>query len=53
MLFVCGGFYDSHKPVVEPLAKPIFMLTNHTRTRQAEVATLLGALARGISSLRR
>ena len=52
MLFVCGGFYDGHKPVVEPLAKPVFMLTDHT-TRQAEVATLLGALDRGISSLRR
>ena len=53
MLVICGGFYDGHKPVVEPLSQPIFMLTNHTRTRQGEVARLLGALARGISSLRR
>ena len=53
MLFVCGGFHDSHKPVIEPLAKPVFMLNDHTRTRQAEVATLLWALVRGISSLRR
>ena len=53
MLIVCGGFYDGYKPVVEPLARPVFMLTDHTRTRQGEVARLLGALVRGISYLRR
>ena len=53
MLFVCGGFFDGHKPVVEPLGQPVFMLADHTRTRQGEVARLLGALVRGISSLRR
>ena len=53
MLVICGGFCDGHKPVVEPLGQPVFMLTDHTRTRQAEVTRLLGALARGISSLRR
>jgi len=51
MLFVCDGFYDGHKPVVEPLAQPVFMLTDHTRTRQGQVARLLGALVRGISYL--
>ena len=53
MLIVCGGFYDGYKPVIEPLAQPVFMLTDHTRTRQGEVARLLGALVRGISYLRR
>ena len=53
MLFVCGGFFDGDKPVVEPLGQSVFMLADHTRTRQAEVARLLGALVRGISSLRR
>jgi len=53
MLFVCGGFYDGYKPVVEPLAQPVYMLADHTRTRQGEVARLLGALVRGISYLRR
>ena len=53
MLIVCGGFHDGHKPVIEPLAQPVFMLTGHIRTRQGEVARLLGALVRGISSLRR
>ena len=53
MLVVCGGFYDGDKPVIEPLGQPVFMLTDHTRTRQAEVARLLGALVRGISYLRR
>ena len=52
MLYICGGFYDGHKPVVEPLSKPVFMLHDHTRTRHIEVATLLWALARGITSLR-
>ena len=33
---LCGGFYDGHKPVVEPLARPVFMLTDHTQTHQAE-----------------
>jgi len=47
MLFICGGSYDGHKLIVEPLSKLVFMLTYHTRTRQAKVATLLGALARG------
>jgi len=28
-MFVCGGFYDSHKPVVEPLARLVLMLTDH------------------------
>ena len=51
MLIVCGGFYDGYKPIVEPLAQPVFMLADHTRTRQGEVARLLGALVRGISSL--
>ena len=50
---ICGGFFDGHKPVVEPLGQPVFMLADHTRTRQGEVARLLGALVRGISSLRR
>jgi len=53
MLVVCGGFFDGHKPAVEPLGQPIFMLADRTQTRQAEVARLLGALVRRISSLRR
>jgi len=53
MLVVCGGFYDGYKPVVEPLGQPVLMLVDHARTRQDEVARLLGALVRGISSLRR
>ena len=42
MLFVCGGFFDGYKPVVEPLSQPVFMFADHTRTRQGEVARLLG-----------
>ena len=42
-----------YKPVIEPLGQPVFMLADHTWTRQGEVARLLGALVRGISSLRR
>jgi len=52
MLFICGGFYDGRKPIVEPLSNAVFMLRDHTNTRHTEVATLLWALARGISSLR-
>jgi len=50
MLFMYGGFFDGHKPVVEPLGQPVFMLTDHTWTRQGEVARLFGVLVRGISS---
>ena len=49
---ICGGFLDGHKPVVEPLGQPVFMLADHICTHQGEVARLLGALVRGISSLR-
>ena len=52
MLFICGGFYDGQKTIVEPLSNPVFMLRDPTNTRPAEVATLLWALVRGISSLR-
>ena len=52
MLFICGGFYDGRKPIVEPLSNPVFMLHDYTNTRHIEVATLLWALSRGISSLR-
>jgi len=48
MLFVCGGFYDGRKPIVEPLSNAVFMLRDYTNTRHIEVATLLWALARGI-----
>jgi len=52
MLYICGGFYDGYKPVVEPLSKPVFMISDLTHTRHVEVATLLWALVRGITSLR-
>ena len=52
VIFICGGFYDGQKTIVEPLSNPVFMLRDPTNTRPAEVATLLWALVRGISSLR-
>jgi len=52
MLYICGGFYDGYKPVVEPLSKAVFMISDLTHMRNVEVATLLWALVRGIASLR-
>ena len=52
MLYICGGFYDGYKLVVEPLSKPVFMISDLTHTHHVEVATLLWALVRGITSLR-
>jgi len=47
MLYICGGFYDGYKPVVELLSKPVSMISDLTHTRYAEVAMLLWAPVRG------
>ena len=52
MLYICGGFYDGYKPVVELLSKPVSMIPDLTRTRHVEVATLLWALVMGMACLR-
>jgi len=36
MLFICGGFYDSRKPIVKPLSNVVFMLRDHTNTRHCQ-----------------
>jgi len=50
--YICGGFYDGYKPVVDPLSKPVFMIPDPTRTCHVEVATLLWALVMGMACLR-
>ena len=47
MLFVCGGFHDGKKPIVEPLGGAVFMLDDVSGYRQRQVATLLWALEKG------
>jgi len=51
-MYICGGFYDGFKPIVEPLRNPVLMMPDLTYTRHVEVATVLWALVRGITSLR-
>ena len=52
MLYICGGFYDGYKPVVELLSKPVSMIPDLTHTRHVEVAMLLWAPVRGMACLR-